>query len=403
MATKIKIGVIGSGGRILKGVLRMLFQATDQAEVVALFDPSTDSIRAAKEMYNPNAKVYDDYKELVRNPELDWILIGSLNCFHAEQAIAAFKAGKHVYCEKPLATTMEDCLAMRDAYRKSGRMFSFGFTLRYSPFYRKLNELITSGAIGRIVSMEFNETLHFGHGAMIAVDWRNKTRNSGGHLLEKCCHDVDLVNWMVNSLPVRAASFGGRNIFVSDNQHLYERLVRNVQEVESLGKTRTQWLSLLKERNPFTSDGDIVDNQVVIFEYANGARASFHTNCSTAIPERRMYICGTEGTIRANSRSSTLECSSTSLRNGLDDCEVKNDFLMNGQDMHGHAGGDLILGKELAAAMLQGKASSGTLDDGLRSSISIFGADESMKTGRMVDIRPYWEKAGIALPSGPDL
>ena len=64
-----------------------------------------------------------------------------------------------------------------------------------------------------MISMEFNETLGFNHGGFIMGDWRRLTENSGTHLLEKCCHDIDLVNWMLESIPVKVASFGGVNFF----------------------------------------------------------------------------------------------------------------------------------------------------------------------------------------------
>ena len=109
-----------------------------------------------------------------------------------------------MFCQKPLATTLADCLAMREAWQASGRMFIIGFSLRYAPHYRKIKELLDQGAVGRIVSMEFNETLDFNHGGYIMGDWRRLQRYSGTHLLEKCCHDIDLVNWIMGSLAARA-------------------------------------------------------------------------------------------------------------------------------------------------------------------------------------------------------
>ena len=79
---------------------------------------------------------------LARHAEADWIFIGSWNAFHARQAIAALGAGKNVFCEKPLATTLEDCLAVQRAVRNSGCVFAFGLVLRYSPHYQKIRELV---------------------------------------------------------------------------------------------------------------------------------------------------------------------------------------------------------------------------------------------------------------------
>ena len=93
-----------------------------------------------------------------------------------------------------------------------------GFNLRRSPHYRKLKALLNDGVIGDVVSMDFNETLDFNLGGYIFGDWRRLRENSGPFLLEKCCHDIDLANWMLDSQATRVASFGGLNFFVPENE-----------------------------------------------------------------------------------------------------------------------------------------------------------------------------------------
>lgn len=205
---KIGIGMIGCGGmgRLLT---RLILSVEPRLEVRAICDPDPRSVENTLKEVNPDAKVYGDYRKLVKAKDIRGVLIASWNCFHKEQTVAAFRAGKNVFCQKPLATNLRDCLAMRDAWERSGRMFSIGFTLRYSPHYRKIKELIDGGAIGRLVSMEFNETLDFNHGGYIMGDWRRLRENAGTHLLEKCSHDIDLANWMAGSRASRVASFGG--------------------------------------------------------------------------------------------------------------------------------------------------------------------------------------------------
>ena len=397
IADKVKLGLVGCGGR-LRAVVKMLHEATDKVGVAALCDPDPDSIDQASAMFNPDAVVYEDYHALANDPNVDWVMIGSWNCFHAEHAIAAFEAGKHVFCEKPLATNLDDCLAMRDAWKQSGKTFALGLTLRYSPHYRQIRDIIESGQIGRIISMEFNETLFFGHGALIHSNWRNQTAHAGTHMLEKCCHDMDLVNWMIDSLPVRVASFGGTDFFLPENARYTDQFTKGFDPEECWCNTRKKWFAGLQEKTPFIADKDIVDNQVAIFEYANRTRVTFHANCSAAIPERRMYICGTEGTLRADTRREELDVCRTHLLNGFPGVEdVEHHFGKSKNDTHGHAGGDRVLAEELAQTILNGAAPAADLDAGLLSAIPIFGADESVRTGQVVDLRPYWEKAGVGV------
>lgn len=394
---KVGLGLVGCGGR-LRAVMKLLREVTDDVEIVALCDPSPESIDIAREMFNPEARVIEDHHALARDPRVDWVMVGSWNCFHAEHTIAAFDAGKHVFCEKPMATTFEDCLAMRDTWKRSGKTFALGLTLRYSPYYRKIHDLIAEGRIGKVISMEFNETLYFGHGALIHAGWRRHTRNAGPHMLEKCCHDMDLVNWMIGSVPMRVASFGGRDFFLPENAGCVEAFTQGYESPDAWGKTRAKWFDGLQRKQPFTDDQDIVDNQVAIFEYASGTRVTFHTNCSAALPERRMYICGTEGTLRADTRREELDVCRTHLRNGapgIEDVEHHFDEFKN--DAHGHAGGDRVLAKELADTIVSGAPPAADLDDGFLSAVPIFGADASVRTGKLVDLQPCWDKAGITV------
>lgn len=393
---KVKIGIIGCGGR-LRAVVKGICSQTDRIEVAALSDPSAESIRLARAMFNPDARVYADYHDLARDPDLQWVMIGSWNCFHAEQAVAALEQGKHVFCEKPMATSLDGCLAMQRAQQAGGRLFAMGLVMRYSPHFRQIHEWVSQGRLGRILSMEYNETLQLGHGAMIHQDWRRHTRNAGGHLLEKCCHDIDLANWMLACLPVRVASFGGCGFFVPENEPRRRELFLDLPNPETLGKTRNQHLELVRRNSPFTADKDIVDHQVVICEYASGACVTFHTNCASALPERRMYICGDRGALRSDSRAKVLEYCPLTMQSGLDNTDIVNYYKQAGarDQVEGHAGGDRIMYRELAATLVDGAPPSAGMREGLCSSIVALAADEAMATGRVVDLRPYWEKSGL--------
>jgi predicted dehydrogenase len=367
-------------------VVQELLNATDQVEVTAISDPNPHSIEAAKKAFGNQSKVHDDYHDLLQDQTVEWVMVGSWNCFHAEQVIAAFAAGKHVFCEKPLALRVEDCLAMRDAWKASGKMFSIGFTLRYSPHYRRIKEILTSGKIGSIISMEFNETLSCGHGGYIHADWRRKTEFAGSHLLEKCCHDLDLVNWITDSLAVKVASFGGCDFFTASNAGQIERAGRTPD-----GKSFfTSWSNENIRGNivtPFNDDKDIVDNQVAILQFASGARATFHTNCSTSIPERRMYICGTEGTLRSNVLTGQIEFFPIGYGAQLENCST--------EALGAHGGGDSVLGASLADSILKGTPPLTSLEDGLCAAFTAFGLDEALRTGTVTDLIPLWRKAGL--------
>ena len=210
--SQVRIGVIGLGVR-LRQVVGLLLAQDRRLRLHAICDPNPEAPKLAREQLGAEPKVYADYHELVKDPAINWVFVGSWNKDHAAHAIAALDAGKNVFCEKPLATSLDDCLAVRDAIERSGRTFCFGLVMRYSPHYQRVHELLAGGGIGKLVSFEFSEALEYFHGGFIFGNWRRRTENAGSHMLEKCCHDLDLANWMTGSLPVRVASFGGRNIY----------------------------------------------------------------------------------------------------------------------------------------------------------------------------------------------
>ena len=382
---KIGIGIIGCGGR-LRHIISELLKTTDKVKLIAICDPNEHSINATKEMLNESFIVYTTVDELVNDPAIEWVMIGSWNCYHAEHAIAAFEAGKHVFCEKPLALKVEDCIAMRNAWLQSGKQFTIGFTLRYSPHYVRIKEIIDAGTIGDIVSMESNETITFSHGGFIHANWRRKSEWAGSHLLEKCCHDIDLINWIVKSTAVKVASFGGCDFFTPDNYSHIKRVGKNKQGKEAFMSLNSHVI-MGDIGNPFNEDKDILDNQVAIVQFANGVRAAFHTNCCCAIPERRMYICGTEGTLRSDVISGIIEVKKIGFNTQIED--------MSTDASGGHGGGDKILADSLADSIIKGCPSKTGLEDGLRAAFTVFAIDEAERIGKVVDLMPLWKQAGI--------
>ena len=383
----VQIGIVGCGWRI-RGVARQILDARPGIGVRSLYDISQVSLDDCRERF-PGARAVACYKEMLEDPEISWVFVGSFNAAHRDHAVQALEAGKHVFCEKPLATTLADCMAIRDAVHVSGRTFAIGFVLRYSPFYRKVKELLDAGALGDIVSFEFNETIHPNHGAAMHGNWRRSTKNGGTSLLEKCCHDMDSVNWLLGSRARRVASFGGTNFFRPDQAHHIERLGVNEQGVPFYlhGLQTGHYVGLQDNVNPFTDDKDVVDNQVAIIEYENDVRATFHLNMHAAILERRLYLLGTEGALRGDLITGQVEV----CRTGWDAQSEYTDTTTRG----GHGGGDEVMGDELAACLTEGVVPMAGITDGLLSAVTCFGIDRAMEEGRVVEMEPLWSAVGL--------
>lgn len=362
-------------------VAALLQKRSQEITFSALYDPDSGAVAACQSVLGIKGVARSSVEEVLAS-DCQWVMIASLNNQHAAQTIAAFEAGKHVFCQKPLATRFEDCLAMRDAWQRSGRKFVIGFTLRYSPHYRRIKQIINDGLIGEIISLEFNETLDFNHGGFIHGDWRRQTDVAGSHVLEKCSHDIDIVSWIVGSRAQRVASFGGTNFFIPEYAERIEAIGKDDQGHEAYRFHR----GAVRGENPFITEKDILDNQVVIIEFENAVRATFHMNANTAIPERRLYICGTKGTLRADVMNGSIELHVIGHDETLQDCSTES------QGMHG--GGDPILAQELCEIMAGGPAEniSAGIEEGLVAATTCFAIDEAAREGSVVSLTPYWAR-----------
>ncbi|HWL53436.1 MAG TPA: Gfo/Idh/MocA family oxidoreductase [Chthoniobacteraceae bacterium] len=388
---KISVGLLGFGVRLRSVVRKVVSAGAGRIGIGAIHDPNPEAVRAAIADHGDGVAVYESEEAFLDSPGLDWVFIGSENHLHADQIIRALRRGKHVFCEKPLATSLEDGFRVREAIEESGRRFALGLVLRYSPFYQQVDEIVARGEIGRIVSFEFNETLDFDHGGRrIFSTWRRDFDRAGSHLLEKCCHDIDLANWLIGSLPVQVASFGGLGFFTPENARHVERIGKSPDGRDAYCE-RGEPPRIV---HPFSPGASIVDHQVAILEYANGVRATFHTNCNTALRERRFYLCGTEGTLNADAYSGVIEW----RRIGYGTRSQRLETLTGGG--HGHAGGDQIMTDRLVEAMLHGGELLASVDDGIRSCAVAFAIDEAMVKKQVVDLGETWLRCGID-PAAP--
>jgi predicted dehydrogenase len=373
----INVGIIGAGQR--SNIARLLFEQSENIRLKGIFDP--DKSRAAERIGSLKIKnpvnICSSYQELTSDPEIDWIMIFSPNIYHCKHIINAIDNQKHVFTEKPLATTIQDCKTIFEACKKSKCKFATGFVLRYSPLYRKTKELLDAGAIGNILSIEANENLSVELGSYIMRNWRRKRKFSGPYILEKCCHDLDLLNWFTNSIPKKVASFGGLNFFKSENDCFVEKY-RGADGESPF----TSFKDPAGEKSPFTSQKDIVDNQVAIIEYRNNVRATFQSVVSNANHERRMYIAGTEGTMIIELFSSQI------ILKKIGD-QGKTIFNMSQRD--GHGGGDRVIMRELSESMLKETLPVTSGQEGLESAITALAIDEARNTNSVVDLNAIWE------------
>lgn len=198
--SKIRIGIVGCGGIANGKHFPALKKFSDRAEIVAFCDVILErAVKAAAEFGN-KAKVYTDYRELVANKEVEVVYVLTPNVSHCEITVASFEAGKHVLCEKPMATTAADAQKMIDAWKKSGKKFTIGYQNRFRPEVQRLKAACERGELGEVYYAKAHAVRR-----RAVPTWGvfpNKALQGGGPLIDIGTHALDLTLWCMDNYDV---------------------------------------------------------------------------------------------------------------------------------------------------------------------------------------------------------
>jgi myo-inositol 2-dehydrogenase/D-chiro-inositol 1-dehydrogenase len=211
-----------------------------EAQVVALADPHPASLTSAVALAGREVATHDDHRALLERDDVDVVLIATPNHTHAAVLADVFATDKHVLVEKPLCTTVEDAKAVIAAADRHKGLFWVAMEYRYMPPVARLIEEVRRGTIGRLRMLAIRE--HRFPFLVKVGDWNRFARNTGGTMVEKCCHFFDLMCLVIGERPLRVFGSGGQDV-----NHLDERYH---------GETP-----------------DILDNAFVIVDFAGGVRA----------------------------------------------------------------------------------------------------------------------------------
>ncbi len=202
----INIGVIGYGyrGRELAGLLA----ENPQYRLSAICDRQSEYSSLLKRS-EPMKQVgfYTDFRKILENKELEAVVIAVPQYAHHSLALEAFRAGKHVYTEKPMALSIRECDEMIAAAEKAGKVLMVGQQMRYHAHLLKMKEVVDSGELGKPVMIWLTEFRDPFHG-----EWAYDKKKSGGLLVEKNCHHTDFFNWMAGASPVSVYASGGQDV-----------------------------------------------------------------------------------------------------------------------------------------------------------------------------------------------
>lgn len=227
LGSRARIGIIGPGSR---GQHLMGFLAKNpKVEIVALADVYQSSIDAALKIA-PKAKVYNDYRSLLDDKNVDAVIISTPLDRHYTMAIDAFDAGKHVFCEKALAYTIEETYSIYQKYRSSGKVFFVGQQRLFDPRYIKAIELVHSGLFGEISGLRtFWDRNNDWRRPVPSpeldqhINWRLYKERSKGIMTELACHQLQIGTWAMRQIPGKVMGHGAIT-FWKEKREVYDNV-----------------------------------------------------------------------------------------------------------------------------------------------------------------------------------
>jgi predicted dehydrogenase len=297
MARKgLRIGVIGAGGR--GGLAGHAHQPRNGVRLTAACDVNPKALQQFQEKYGPDVFLTSDYRKLVERDDIDAVFVTSPDFLHEEQAIAALKTGKSVYCEKPMAITIEGCDRMlKAAFKHKARLY-LGHNMRHMSFTNKMKELIDKGAIGEVKAGWCRHFVSYGCDAYFK-DWHAERSKSTSLLLQKGAHDIDILHWLCGGYSQSVSAVGGLTVY----DRIKDRHAKSDRGDASWHQNN--WPPLAqKGLNPIV---DVEDLSMMLMRLDNGVLASYQQCHYTPDAWRNYTIIGTEGRIE-NFGDSPGEC-----------------------------------------------------------------------------------------------
>ncbi len=373
----MKIGAIGLGNRIAH-VYHELSQINQDADLVAFVDPQPiGKDYAEKNNFFPSQE-YSSLNEMLSNEKLDLLMIGSPNHLHLDHIKIGLNAGIKIFAEKPIVINEAQSFELAKLLGEFGQdQVLVGLVLRYSQHARSVRNLINKNILGNIISIEASEHIMPWHGGFFMRNWRRKEKFSGGFMLEKCCHDIDFYNMIVGSRVKKVASFGGRSSFTPENKP-----EKNLEEFTKYNLTGWE-----AKETVFDSDADIVDHQVAIIEYENGATLAFHTNMRVPDEFRRFAVIGTNGMVEGDFVRGFLKA-----HDQQNNVVLEEDYGAAFGKEKGHYGADNLMLKDINQHLINSENINLPVGvkDCIEAGLIAMKIDESRKTGKIIDLTSSW-------------
>ena len=380
----LRIGLIGAGGR--GGGMMSLFCEHPWATCVAVADPLPDrreEVCGHLAKMKVSAKPYEDYRKMLASPDVDAVLIATPDYVHCENVKEAIAAGKHIFCEKPLAINVADCDDMLRAHAaRPDLVFGVGLCLRFTPICQAMHQMIADGEIGDIKIAYVVDSVAPG-GRYYYHDWHRLKKNICSLLVQKGCHTLDIMNWCIDSVPRqvfasgRLAIFGGneRNDLTCGECKRFDCPERMPDVVD----TDFGLIAGRKHLCCWSKEIDVPDNSTLITTYENGVRMTYTEIHFTPHYSREFTFVGDKGQLYANTLDGRIE---VRRRHAAGRVET----IYPGKRAGGHSGGDPGVVHEFLSAVREKRQPITDIVAGRWCTVLAISAEESIEGNKLVQI-----------------
>ncbi|HET8843141.1 MAG TPA: Gfo/Idh/MocA family oxidoreductase [Ktedonobacteraceae bacterium] len=425
---KKRYALVGTGSRARMFIDALITAYRDVAELVAFCDLSA----VRMDWYNtylqktaglPPLPTYsaEQFATMIEQTRPDTVIVTTIDSTHHHYIIQAMEAGCDVITEKPMTTDREKMLAIIQAVNTTGRSLRVSFNYRYTPAYTRFRQLVMDGVVGRPLAVDFSWILDTQHGADYFRRWHREKACSGGLLVHKATHHFDLVNWWIDSYPSQVFALGnllfyGRANAEARGEHYNYNRYTGVPEAaddpfaltldknaafRGLYQAAEQETGYLRDRNVFGEPITIEDTMCVTARYRNGVLLSYSLIAYSPWEGLRVAITGTRGRIEmdimenVNHLQGDKEARLTASKGSFRTAHIRA-YPMFGQPYDvevpagagGHGGADPILLEQLFSPHppVDPYQRAASHIDGAASILVGVAANESMETGRLVNI-----------------
>ena len=349
----------------------------DTTKLLAICDSNEGRLRLAADRLNgANEKLKtfgpEQFDEMLGTLKPDCVVVTTMDSAHSDYICRSLEAGCDVITEKPMTIDADRCQQIVDTAKRTGKSVRVTFNYRYAPPRTQVKELLLSGVVGKILSVNFQWLLDVRHGADYYRRWHRHKENSGGLMVHKATHHFDAMNWWLSTRPMKVYAAGKRGFYNADQARRYgleghgERCrecavtdrcsfyldMSNIEDMKKLYLDNEQYDGYFRDRCVFGDDISIEDTMNLVVEYDSGAIMSYSLNTFMPWEGYRVEFNGTKGRLEHSCMESSYMSGDGSVQGQLKPEGTSIKVFPNFKEPYsveirqaegGHGGGDEVM------------------------------------------------------------